>query len=536
MDTEFNSIFSLADELVNAASPFSESERGEQRKLIAEWRVRYGAPCRLAIAGSAKEGKSTLVNALLEHDWAAVGCTETTGTICVMTNKVAPYVAKPVRCVKSDGSGDRWISVAEANAMQGHDREHLERAENVRWLEYALGFRAAPFLADFELVDTPGTGAIVGKDGNSHDKVSLSFVQEVDALVLVAQNTLGSVNKKILSAFHSNRAVNENNPGADVFIIASQVDVGCRTVEEMKNRKALKRQCLLKEAVDNYGFVSSTRVLCVSALLENVILTVGLAGIAELYDRVHASCKVVEDVSDELYDWIVSLLGSNAPIDVIIDAVFISESAMETYNTLRELAGVQELRQYLVEEMRAKKIVFRKGRMLKELLDYYDFTYKNKIKQHAEMQAGEMLAFKRFCSVVEKEPDFQIGQLGRALKAVISGFSQQSLREVEILNANLVDALQQVNKNVQAYWRREEVYSFFRAHADTFTEAESVHIAELCGRDGQDSTPALSELQSRRVYWLSKSRKVLPSERRNFCTNVVSLYNYYIVALAASES
>ena len=531
MDAEIKLLFDKAENLVNVPSPFSEQEKGEQRKLIAGWRAKYGAPCRLAIVGKAKGGKSTLVNALLEHNWSAVGCTETTGTICVMTNRVAPHVAKPVLCVKSDGSSDRWMSLAEANVMQGHDRKHLERTKDIRWLEYALGLQSAPFLADFELVDTPGTDAIVGADGTSHDKVSLSFVQEVDALVLVTQNTLGSDNKKILEAFHSNKPVNDNNPGADVFIIHSQVDAGGCTVEEMRVRKKSKSRDLLKEAVTNYGFAGSTRVLCVSALLENVMLQVGPAGMCELYNRLRSSCKGLEDISDKLQDWIISIVGNNAPIDVILDAIFISESALEAYETLRELAGIQELRRYLVEEMRAKKKVFRQGRILKELMGYYQFDFKQIIANYTIDLKKEQQAYARLCRMVEGEPDFQRGKLGQGLKSFIAGFKQQGLEEVEGLRAELVVLLQKGFRNVLAYWEKEEVYSYYKTNPNQFTAEESQHIEELCCSNGAMATLKLADLQHRRNHWMGLARRTIDANKRGIITKVINLYGIHITTV-----
>lgn len=55
-------------------------------------------PCRLAITGRVKAGKSSLINVLLNGDYAKVGTDETTATINIFKYGEAPDKSLPVLC------------------------------------------------------------------------------------------------------------------------------------------------------------------------------------------------------------------------------------------------------------------------------------------------------------------------------------------------------------------------------------------------------------------------------------------------------
>jgi len=529
--TAFREMLSQAENLVSDVSPFSREEKGEDRSRVEAWRNMFESSCRLAVVGSAKQGKSTLVNALLQHDWSAVGCTETTGTICVMTNKRPLQASRPVHCVSHDGKGTRWVSLAEADAMQGHDREQLARAENVRWLEYALGHLAPPFLADFELVDTPGTGAIIGADGKTHDDISLSFVKDVDALLLVTQDTLGELNKEILKAFQSNRSI---DGGAAVFIVCTQADINCQSVAKMRQKKLDKSRAVREEAISNYQFADSTRVFAVSAALENTLRRVGDAGFSALYEKLRSSCRNSDDISDELLEWVESVLGHAAPLDVILDAVFTANSPNELMETLHDLAGVQELNRFITEEMRAKKLVYRMDRLLTVVTNYFQYDYGSRISGYKELLSREQAAYARFCRMMDGDPDFQSGQLGALLKQVRNNFSQQGVEEVENGRLRLVSRLQELSHSMRLLRQREEVFTYYCSHRNRFTSEESEEIEAVCERNGRLFNPSLEYVGQRRNYWRRKADRMIFADMQYFCQIMKKIYERYIIDLSAT--
>lgn len=127
---------------------------GDMEQLAAQ----VQQPCVVAVVGRVKAGKSTFVNALLDDDLAKVGTTETTATINFFRYGNADP-ARPVRCHWRGGNTtdeDR----AFLDSLQGNDTETLRRADGIEYLEY---FLPNPWLRQITLVDTPGTGAVVGE-------------------------------------------------------------------------------------------------------------------------------------------------------------------------------------------------------------------------------------------------------------------------------------------------------------------------------------------------------------------------------------
>lgn len=140
------------------------------------WREKYGmglknlqqelnAPCVLAFAGKVKAGKSFLVNALLGVDLAMTGTTETTATINIFKYGTPPYKDKPILCQYIDGRKE-WKNKAFLDSLQGTSEESLAQTAQIDRLIFYIDNN--PVLSDITLVDTPGIGAEVGEDGDSH--------------------------------------------------------------------------------------------------------------------------------------------------------------------------------------------------------------------------------------------------------------------------------------------------------------------------------------------------------------------------------
>lgn len=128
-------------------------------------------PCVLAIAGRVKAGKSSFLNAILGKDLAKVGTTETTATINVFRKGTPPDPEKPVLVIWKNGH-QNYESKEFLDSLQGSDAATLQKAEGIRRLEYLL---SDPIFDEVTLVDTPGTDANVGDDGDAHQKVTEEF-------------------------------------------------------------------------------------------------------------------------------------------------------------------------------------------------------------------------------------------------------------------------------------------------------------------------------------------------------------------------
>lgn len=123
------------------------------------------APCVLAVAGKVKAGKSFLVNALLGVDIAMTGTTETTATVNIFKKGIPPSKENPILCVFIDGHKE-WVSKKFLDSLQGTSKEALEKTAQIDKL--IIYINDNPLLDYVTLVDTPGIGAEVGEDGDSH--------------------------------------------------------------------------------------------------------------------------------------------------------------------------------------------------------------------------------------------------------------------------------------------------------------------------------------------------------------------------------
>lgn len=525
----FRSVLTDVDKLISDISPFSPEEKGEQRRLLEKWRDMFDSPCRLAVGGAIKQGKSSLVNAMLGHDWSAVGCTETTGTICVMTNKVALQINRPVCCVRHDGTSERWVSLQEAEQMQGIERKQLEEAQGIRWLEYALGQLAPPFLADFELVDTPGVCSADSTGGQTHDSISHGFIKEVDALVLVVRNTMDEMNRELLEAFYSNRSEAIQSSGSGVYIVRTNVDRGCATVEEMEEKKKQLTNDIRNEAILNYGFQESTRVFCVSSTLESKLTCLGADGMKALYTRLRPSYSSMREIPREERRKLLEELGDSC--QMIVDSIFRYESYNEVCDVLHAAAGVQELREYIIAEMRNKKLLYRLEHMTGELLRYFQYDYARKIQRYNDILVSEREDFTRFCAMVDSHPEFSRGQLGALLQQVKNSFSQTGISDTEEASTGIVGKLQRIRYALEILRLREDVNEYYYVHQQNFSQDEINDIELLCERNGQVFRPVLSYVQNRYQYWRNMKTKIIYGDFHNVCAKLTYIYGRYVVLL-----
>lgn len=171
-------------------------------------------PCVLAVAGKVKAGKSFLVNALLGIDLAMTGTTETTATVNIFKKGEPPSKDKPILCIYVDGHKE-WVSKQFLDSLQGTSDEALTKTSQIEKLIVYISDN--PLLDYVTLVDTPGIGAEVGEDGDSHqihtdtyfklrerhqqDTISLS--NTADAIIYLFNTVPTETDKSFLSSLYN---------------------------------------------------------------------------------------------------------------------------------------------------------------------------------------------------------------------------------------------------------------------------------------------------------------------------------------------
>lgn len=211
---------------VSATSTLSDALRrlddlapDERRPAIDAWRERLAARrLRVLVAGEAKRGKSTVVNALLGID--------------VLPTGVVPVTALPTTLVAGDMSGvdvtyldghtERWDleSLADAVTEQRNPGNRRRIADVVVHVD-------APLLAEgVEIVDTPGTGSVYGHNTSAAERALPTL--DAAVFVLTVDPPVSAAELELLRRIHQ-RAV-------ALFVVQNKAD----RLDEDERRQAVE--------------------------------------------------------------------------------------------------------------------------------------------------------------------------------------------------------------------------------------------------------------------------------------------------------
>jgi replication fork clamp-binding protein CrfC len=167
-------------ELIDHTKTIAEAnERGDLAERLAKARLRIADPqIRVVIAGQLKQGKSQLLNSLLNVPVARVGDDETT-VLATVVSYGEQATAKLI-VAQADGAEPQVIPIPPADlvndlrrAPQANGREVLrvEVTANSPMLKHGLTF-----------IDTPG----VGGHGQPHLSATLGLLPDADAMLMIS--------------------------------------------------------------------------------------------------------------------------------------------------------------------------------------------------------------------------------------------------------------------------------------------------------------------------------------------------------------
>jgi small GTP-binding protein len=162
------------DPLLAALAELAALGTAGDRQVLAELRGRlHAARLRVLVAGEAKRGKSTLVNALLGRPVLPAGVTPLTA----LPTTVRYGQEEEVRAVFADGRAERFpLAALEDLVTERHNPGNRRNLASVTVLVNA------PILArGVELVDTPGTGSVYAHNTTSAE----TALETMDAAVFV---------------------------------------------------------------------------------------------------------------------------------------------------------------------------------------------------------------------------------------------------------------------------------------------------------------------------------------------------------------
>jgi GTPase SAR1 family protein len=169
-------------------------------------RARWDGRMRVAVVGKVSAGKSTLVNALLGDDLAKTAVKETTAVVTWLQQAherellifYKDHLAIPPRRVEPPTVEE----LAELTAHRAGPGAGFDDA-----IDYALLRFPSEYLAEFDLIDTPGLSSVRGEDSASTLRHLGPRVDTADALVFVFDRGPHADTDQVLAHFqHGNEA------------------------------------------------------------------------------------------------------------------------------------------------------------------------------------------------------------------------------------------------------------------------------------------------------------------------------------------
>lgn len=342
-------------------------------------------PCVLAIAGKVKSGKSCLINALLGVDLAMTGNTETTATINVFQKGRPISPELPVLCQWVDGRKE-WKPKSFLDSLQGKDPSVLQITAKIDKLIFFV--EGNPLLEDVILVDTPGIGADVGDDGDSHQIQTDAYFKlrerhqnetkdlskEADAVIYLFNTVPTETDKEFLAALHDGgkglSALNGVGVLSKIDKNLSQLDNIEKFSKEFENilfsikptsatigkylptlEYAQRLSTTLRNGFDSKGWFENAVKIEKAFTMDNL-----------------PHCTIpVEERRQLLKDF--------APIDLpwstfrlIATELYNSEDVEETISKLRNISGIEELRNLIANHFFSRSRILRCNRILSDLM------------------------------------------------------------------------------------------------------------------------------------------------------------------------
>lgn len=167
-------------ELIDHTTTIADlNNRGDLVARLAAARERITDPqIRVVIAGQLKQGKSQLLNALLNLPVARVGDDETTAVITVVAYSEQPSA----RLIVSAGEGMSPEAIDIAMDEISKDLRQAPQAGGREVLRVEIGVPSPMLKGGLVFIDTPG----VGGHGQPHLSATLGLLPDADALLMVS--------------------------------------------------------------------------------------------------------------------------------------------------------------------------------------------------------------------------------------------------------------------------------------------------------------------------------------------------------------
>ena len=502
--------------------------------------------CTLAVGGRVKAGKSTFINTLLGEKLALVGTSETTATINYFVYGKPADPKKPVKVVYKDGR-EEYESQAFMNTFQGNDARTMALSKGILYFERVL---ENPILKEIDLVDTPGTGAVVDEHQGAaesafgikdlqelrkeHSEQTQDLVKKADAVIYLVGAVANQDNKQFLGNFQQ---ACDGASALNAIGIISRIDEEEATLYNSQSQAEYVADSL-KEQLSGVMPVSAALYeavrKCSSFFTEwqRFVKSIPNDAFEELCDG-DTSWKgnFDEDLINEGYSIpdistrIKMYETVNAPWGVfraIIKTLYKSDSAEEATQKLLKLSNFEEVRRVLRDQFfaRAKAIkctvlLSQLNKILLLIRNDALYTFKRSAKKSDEWiqlidknirpndasSAAELTAFIR--SNIKSSAEIE--RIEKAIMTQLVLPLEQLMIEIEQTNMDY--------KMLQIVHRMKDAFGSY--------------YEELCNLFGMyGSKPQLTDEQkmNRQMFWQSKSMRYADPQMQEVAYYAASVY------------
>ncbi len=485
--------------------------RADYLEHLQSLKAQAGQPCVLAIAGRVKAGKSSFLNALLGKDLAKTGTTETTATINVFRKGTPPDPNRPVLVVWANGR-QTFETKEFLDSLQGNDKATLQKAEGIKRIEFLL---SDPIFDEVTLVDTPGTDAIVGKDGEGHQKITEEYFNlrqrhsretkdqtaNADAVVYLIGQVANASMQGFMQEFQA--ATNGGSSAMNAIGVMAQVDLSDEIIRQrdvLTSSIALKMQHELNTVVPvSAGIWRALDELRKNNKLEGMQQKLKSLpqkafdylmksdkhyfSTSTIFTRIFASSKVPPISVDErkelkgdmlwrvfvviagyLYNYpldkaiskLTDIAGINRVMDIIQKHFFNRGRLLRCYRISNELRSILSD----IERNRLYKL----GKEVRSRKEFEDFINSHPQARGNNTTAQKLMNFMKTYLKTEKEMD----ELSATIKTELIPEIENLQLKLERTDENF-RALQLIEQNVTLFSKEEqnELFTLFGMYGDT---------------------------------------------------------------------
>lgn len=551
-------VINKTQELLEIASNYFSKINGCSQYLpeIDRLKCKLHQPCILAVGGKVKAGKSSFINALLGKQLAKVGELETTATINMFRH--ISYAGsgytdeKPVKVVWNNGY-ETWEDASFMDSLQGTDDATLKKAEGISHLEFYVDDE---LLRELTLVDTPGTDAIVGKDGKAHQNVVDRFfklrkqhteqtnakIDEADAVIYLVGAVAGAPAKQFLSDFQ------ETASGASALNalgVLSKVDID-ETLLAKRHSQAEYVANSLREVLFTVVPISAGMDVAIKnnrdrfPTLQRWLKTIPKFAfdkfmsidtnyktedptyLSALY---HGTNQVPPSLEERLamkgdLQW--------ALFRAIARELYVSDNIETAIKHLSEIANIDVVRNTINERFFQRSKVIRCNRILKDLQKILLHIKRSKFNELRSNRAD----YDVWNSIIRVGESYATKSAADALRRFIAS-QLPTLDEIDKLEVqfiqNLILPLEELQQELEDIDSGFQFLSLLQSRRDLWLEHEYNELCTLFGLYGAFVFPEEFDMTERQAFWQNKAIRLRDRRDQSIAEYAVECYGKRIM-------